>query len=76
MRRHLNRSTNRPLAVFFLSAGMAVPAGVLAAVDTFVLAKDVQLVGQVATVSARHEDTLTDTPVCTAWLRGDCLGQS
>ena len=40
--------------------GLAQPPVVLAAADTFVLVPDVQLVGEVATVSARQEDTLTD----------------
>ncbi|TFG85745.1 MAG: L,D-transpeptidase [Chromatiales bacterium] len=60
MRRHLNRVTNRPLAIFFLGVGMIVSTAVLAAADTFVLAPDVQLVGEVATVAASQDDTLTD----------------
>ena len=50
----------RHLTVFLLNLGMLVPAIALAAADTFVLAPDAQLVGEVARVSARQDDTLTD----------------
>jgi L,D-transpeptidase ErfK/SrfK len=60
MRRYLNRVTNQPLAILLIAVGMTVPTAVLAAADTFMLTPDVQLVGQVATVAAAHDDTLTD----------------
>jgi len=60
MRWHLNRVTNRPLAILLTGVGMIAPTAVLASADTFVLAPDVQLVGAVATVAASQDDTLTD----------------
>ena len=60
MRRHLNRATNQPLAILLIGLGMTAPTAVLASADTFVLTPDAQLVGEVATVPAGHDDTLTD----------------
>ncbi|MDH4022964.1 MAG: L,D-transpeptidase family protein [Gammaproteobacteria bacterium] len=60
MRRYLNRVTNEPVAILLIAVGMVLPTVVLAAADTFTLTPDVQLVGEVATVAAGHEDTLTD----------------
>jgi L,D-transpeptidase ErfK/SrfK len=60
MRRQLTRATKRIVAALFFCAGLATPAAVLAAADTFVLAPGSQLVGEVVTVPATHDETLTD----------------
>jgi L,D-transpeptidase ErfK/SrfK len=46
--------------MFFLGVGPMMSAPVLAAADTFVIVPDVQLVGEVATVAASQDETLTD----------------
>jgi len=60
MRPYLSRIMNRPLAMLCIGVGIILPATLRAAADTFVLTPDVQLVGEVSTVSASHDDTLTD----------------
>jgi L,D-transpeptidase ErfK/SrfK len=60
MRPYISRKTNGLLAVLCLGIGMILPATSRAAADTFVLSPDVQVVGEVASVAAKHDDTLTD----------------
>jgi L,D-transpeptidase ErfK/SrfK len=60
MRRYLHHPLIRVLDSLFASVGMILPTAVMAAADTFVLAPDVQLVGEVTEVSAGQDDTLTD----------------
>lgn len=60
MQQNMSRATKQAVVAVFLGIGSVMPAVVLAAADTFMLVPNVQLVGEVVTVSARHEDTLTD----------------
>jgi len=60
MQPYPGRTRNWRLAMLCIGAGFILPTTLRAAADTFVLTPDVQLVGEVATVSATHDDTLTD----------------
>lgn len=60
MQRRLIRAMSPATGLLLMAMGTGMPAAGWASADTFVLAPDVEIVGQVATVPAGHDDTLTD----------------
>ncbi|MEZ5564447.1 MAG: L,D-transpeptidase family protein [Gammaproteobacteria bacterium] len=48
------------MGILLVTVGLMLPSLVQASADTFALAPDTQVVGEVSTVTATHEETLTD----------------